>query len=54
MASEEHAGTPEMVAVPAVAATAIGTPMRDRFVRYTPPAAPMPVPPSASFALRKS
>ena len=28
--------------------------MRDRFVRYTPPTAPTPVPAAPSFALRKS
>ncbi len=54
MASEEHADTPERVAVSAAAAAAVATPMRDRLVRYTPPAAPMPVPSPASFALRKS
>jgi len=54
MASQEHAGTPERVVLPAVAAAAVATPMRERFIRYTPPAAPMPVPDATSFALRKS
>jgi hypothetical protein len=37
------------------AAPTLATPLRERFVRYTPPPAPMPLPATAaSFAIRKS
>jgi len=52
MAGEEQAGVPIQVDVPAAAAPTL----RDRFVRYTPPASPLPMsmPAPSSVALRKS
>jgi acyl carrier protein len=52
MAAEEQATVP----APEIAAAALTTsPLRDRFVRYTPPASPMPMSaPAPSFAIRKS
>jgi acyl carrier protein len=42
-------------ATPVIAAAASTPTMRDRFVRYTPPATPVPTPvEAASFAIRKS
>jgi hypothetical protein len=46
-----------LTAAAALAANAVPDtmpPMRERFVRYTPPAAPVHVPAAPSFALRKS
>lgn len=50
---QEHELTP---AVPAseIAAAALATPLSGRFVRYTPPITPMPLPATQSFVLRKS
>ncbi len=52
MAEEEQAKIPrEEIAAAALTAS----PLRDRFVRYTPPASPMPMSaPAPSFAIRKS
>lgn len=46
---------PAAPAMPAeIAAAALASPMRGRFVRYTAPVAAMPLPATPSFALRKS
>lgn len=48
---EQHEAS---VAVPEIAAAGAATPLRDRFVRYTPPVSPMPLPAAPSLAIRKS
>jgi acyl carrier protein len=51
----EHQPHAEAVSAAAAAVAALPASMRDRFVRYTPPVAPMPAhSPAPSFALRKS
>lgn len=43
------------IPAPEIAAAALASPLRGRFVRYTPPVTPMPLPAAPeSFALRKS
>ncbi len=53
---DEAVGPAAAVAAAASGFTALPAGMRDRFVRYTPPAQPMPMPAAAaaSFAIRKS
>ncbi len=52
LASQER--QPATMPAPEVAAAALATPMRERFVRYTPPVSPMSIPAGPSFAVRKS
>lgn len=49
---EQESHAPAMPAE--IAAAALASPMRSRFVRYTAPVGAMPLPATPSFALRKS
>jgi acyl carrier protein len=54
LANQEQVGVPAPVAIPEAAAAATAPSLRERFVRYTPPATPMAMPASPSVELRKS